>query len=340
MLNILAKMSVGGWITLAIVLALIIAAVVSFCLIFPVKTYLKVRLSGARVPLKKLMEIKLSKVRLIDVVNAYLFARQAGVKISIDEVLSHTEAGGNIETVVRALAVAKESGIDMTFAMAKSLDLSGRNCLDAVQCCLVPKQIESGEVVAIAKDGIEVKMRLKATLRGNIRRILGGADEQTVMARIEESTSSAIGSAPTYREVVENPHLITDSVLKQDLDSGSMFELISVDAVSVVVGNNVKARLDAERAEATKRINVAKSEEERQKLICREQEAKVKTEELKGALAKEEAEVPKALVEALKKGKLSTMDYLNIENIKSDTRMRNAITESSAKKNNDLDFDL
>ena len=285
------------------------------------------------------MEIKMSKERLQDIVNAYIFAFQAGYNISIDEVLVHHQSGGNIETVVRACEVAKQSNIDLSLELAKSLDLSGINALEAVRSCLVPKQVETAEFVALAKDGIEVKMRIKATLRSNIRRFLGGADEQTIMARIEESACSAIGSAKTYRDITENLNLVTESVQKQDLDSGSMYEILSIDAVEVSVGDNVLARLAAQKAESEKQIAIAKSEEERHRLMCKEQEMKVKTEQLKGELAKEEAKVPKAFVDALNSGKLATMDYLTIENLKSDTRMRNAITESSIKGTSVPNFD-
>ena len=337
---ICSKISVGSYIAILISILLVIALIVAFCLIFPVRYYLKARFSGCKISLKKLTELKMYKADIKKIVNIYVFSKQAKYDLTIDEIFTHIEAGGNMESVLKACIVANESQIDLPLKLAQSLDLSGSNVLEVVQSCIVPKQYETNDITAICKDGIEVKIRLKYTLRSNLKRFLGGVDQNTLLSRIEEATISAIGSANFSSQIIENPDLVTESVRNKDLDSGSMYEIVSIDASSVAIGNNVKAKLSAEKAEYDKRIAIAKTEVENQSLILKEQRQKAKNEELKSELIKSQIEVPKAFVQALKNGKLSTMDYLNIENIKSDTRMRNAITEQTQRNNNVEDFDI
>lgn len=323
---------------------LVICGVALFFVVrlLPVSTYFKLKAAGVKCKMKDLRKIKASSFAMNEIVNLYMFAKRSGFDVSIDDVLKHQEAGGNLRNVVKACISAKNSNITLSFELAKSLDLSGRDVLEAVRNCLVPKIVETNEIVAISKDGMECKLRLKVTLKTNLKRFLGGADENTIIARIEEAIITAVGSSDNYKVVVENPDLIADAALSNDLDSASMYEIISAEVVSCSVGSNVASRLSAEAAEANKRIAVAKAEEQRQLLLNKEQELKNKTQELKAQVAKEEAEVPKALVKALNEGKLSTMDYLNMENLKQDTRMRKAITESSMKNNefDDDDFDF
>ena len=330
------------WIFLGVLGLISVVVTIVLFTVLPIKHYIKMNRCGVKCTMKDILKVKNSRFSMDEILDTYVCARRAGFKVTIDDVLSHREAGGNLQNVVKACVSAKSSNIDLSFQLAKALDLSGRDVLEAVRNCLAPKTVETNEIVAISKDGIECKLRVKVTLRTNIKRFLGGADENTVISRIEEAVSSAVGSSNKHGDVVENPDAISDYVLSKDLDSASMYEILSVDVVSCTVGSNVALRLEAEKAEQNKRIAIAKAEEQHQTLINKEQEMKVKTQELKAEVARQEAEVPKALVKALKEGKLSTMDYLNMENIKSDTKMRKAITESSMKniEFDDDDFDF
>ena len=336
-----AKMSTGGIVALAVVLALVVAGVVLFCVFMPLGQYFKAKYSGAPISLKKLLQIKSSKERIDEIVGLYIAAKNANILLSVDDILNHRNAGGSVDAVIRAMQMANEAGINLPISLAKSLDLAGKNVVELVKYCFNPKIVSTNQIVGIAQDGVEVKLRMDITLRTNIRRALSGSSEDTIISRVSEACISAIGSASSHNVVVENPDVITDSILQKDLDSDSIYEIVSIDCSACEIGENVKGRLAAEKAEQDKRIRIAESEVEREKLITKEQEAKIKVQEAKAEAARQEAEVPKALVAALNEGKLSTMDYLTIENLKSDTNMRNAISQNNIKPDDDFDdFDF
>jgi len=336
-------MSTGAIIAIVVLVVLVAVAIALLFFLLPLKEYFKARFSGAKVPLKDLIKIKNAKESIWGVLSLYTSAQSLNINMSIDDILEHKHMGGSVDAVLRALTLANNANISLPVALAKAIDLSGKNVVESVQLCLTPKIVPTQTITAIAKDGIQIKMKLNLTLRTNLKRILSGAVEETITARVEEACISAIGSANSHSVVVQNPDAIAESIMQKDLDSGSMYEIVSVDCISCEVGENVKARLAAEEAESQKRIKVAQYEEEKAKQLVKEQEAKIKVQEMKAELARQEAEVPKAFVDALNEGKLSAMDYLTIENLKSDTAMRNAITKNSTSKqefddNDDFDF--
>lgn len=335
-------MSLGTIIAIIVVCAVAAITIALLFLLLPLKHYFKLRFSGAKVSLKDLQKIKNTKENINTITSLFVQAKNQKVKFSIDEILAHRSAGGSVEAVLRALEIAKNADINLSVSLAKAIDLSGKNVVETVQYCLNPKIVESSIVSAMSKNGVEVKMKLSITLKSNLRRALGGSNEDTIIARVEEACISAIGTSESHTIVAENPDAITDSIMQKDLDSGSMFEILSVDCVSCEIGANIKAKLDAEAAENQKRIKVAEYQEESAKNAAKEQEEKVRAQEMKTELARQEAEVPKAFVRALNEGKLSAMDYLTIENLKSDTAMRNAITKNSTKTPDfdDDDFDF
>ena len=336
-------MSTGAIIAIVVICAFAIISITLAFLLLPLKYYFKARFSGAKIPLKNLLKIKNAKENIWTIVSLYMSAKNLKIDFSVDDILEHRKMGGSADAVLRALTLASSANVPLSVSLAKAIDLSGKNVVEVMQNCLAPKVIETQTFSALAQNGVEIKIKLNITIKTNLRRALNGSGEETIISRTEEACISAIGSAPTHMTVVENPDAITDSIMQKDLDSGSMYEIVSVDCVSCEVGENVRARLSAEEAEAKKRVNVAEQEEEKAKMLAKEQEAKVKVQEMKAEVARQEAEVPKALVQALNEGKLSTMDYLTIENLKSDTAMRNAITKNSNSApsfDEDDDFDF
>jgi len=254
-------------------------------------------------------------------------ATKAGLDLSINKLEAHALAGGNVDRVVNALIAAQRADIPLGFERASAIDLAGRDVLQAVQMSVNPKVIETPIVAAVAKDGIEVKSKAKVTVRANIDRLVGGAGEETIIARVGEGIVTTVGSAKTHKEVLENPDLISRTVLNKGLDAGTAFEILSIDIADVDVGKNIGAQLQTDQAEADKRIAQAKAEERRAMAVALEQEMKAKVQEMRAKVVEAEAEVPRAIATALKEGKLGVMDYFNMQNIKSDTQMRDSISK-------------
>ena len=258
-------------------------------------------------------------------------ATKAGLDLKIDQLESHYLEGGNVDRVTNALIAAQRAGIDLGFERAAAIDLAGRDVLEAVQVSVNPRVIETPIVAAVAKDGIELKAKARVTVRANIERLVGGAGEETIIARVGEGIVTTIGSSESHKSVLENPDLISKTVLEKGLDAGTAFEILSIDIADVDVGKNVGAQLQTDQAEADKRIAQAKAEERRAMAVAYEQEMKAAVQEMRAKVVEAEAEVPRAFAQALREGKLGILDYYNLKNIQADTDMRDSIAKLSGK---------
>jgi uncharacterized protein YqfA (UPF0365 family) len=271
--------------------------------------------------------MRLRRVVPARIVNPLIKSVKAGIRIPINKLEAHYLAGGNVDRVVNSLIAAQRADIPLEFERAAAIDLAGRDVLEAVQMSVNPKVIETPVVAAIAKDGIELKAKAKVTVRANIDRLVGGAGEQTVIARVGEGVVTTIGSAEDHKSVLENPDMISKTVLSKGLEAGTAFEILSIDIADIDVGRNIGAQLQTDQAEADKKIAQAKAEERRAMAIAREQEMKAQTQEMRAKVVESEAQVPMAMAQALRDGKLGVLDYYNLQNVISDTRMREAIAE-------------
>jgi uncharacterized protein YqfA (UPF0365 family) len=314
-------------------LLLVFLVVIVFSVIFsfiPVRLWIAALAANVRVGLITLIGMRLRRVIPAKVVEPLIKATKAGLSLNVNNLEGHYLAGGNVDNVVNALIAAQRANIDLGFERAAAIDLAGRDVLKAVQMSVNPKVIETPVVAAVASDGIEVKARARVTVRANIERLVGGAGEETIIARVGEGIVTTIGSAKTHKKVLENPDDISHTILKKGLDSGTAFEILSIDIADVDVGKNIGARLQTDQAEADKRIAQAKAEERRAMAVAREQEMKASVQEMRAKVVEAEAEVPRALSQALREGKLGVMDYYNMQNIQSDTQMRGTISKMGA----------
>jgi len=316
-------------------LVIIIAAAFLFLVLFfnfvPVTLWISALAANVRVGILTLVGMRLRRVVPARIVNPLIKAVKAGLDISINKLEAHYLAGGNVDRVVNSLIAAQRANIALEFERAAAIDLAGRDVLEAVQMSVNPKVIETPIVAAIAKDGIELKAKAKVTVRANIDRLVGGAGEQTVIARVGEGVVTTIGSASSHKEVLENPDRISKTVLDKGLEAGTAFEILSIDIADVDVGRNVGAQLQTDQAEADKRIAQAKAEERRAMAVALEQEMKAHVQEMRAKVVEAEAEVPRAMATALREGKLGVMDYYNMQNVISDTHMRNSIADADDK---------
>ena len=312
-----------------IIMIVIIAAVLLvLCLFFsfvPVALWISALAANVHVGILTLVGMRLRRVIPSRIVNPLIKATKAGIDLPINKLEAHYLAGGNVDRVVNALIAAQRADIPLEFERAAAIDLAGRDVLEAVQMTVNPKVIETPVVAAVAKNGIEVRAKAKVTVRANIDRLVGGAGEQTVIARVGEGVVTTIGSAETHKEVLENPDRISQNVLQKGLESGTAFEILSIDIADVDVGRNIGAQLQTDQAEADKRIAQAKAEERRAMAVAREQEMVAAVQEMRAKVVEAEAEVPKAMAAALREGKLGVMDYYNMKNVIADTQMRNSI---------------
>ena len=288
--------------------------------------------SGARVGLLNIIFMRFRKVPPKLIVESKIMAIKAGLDISVDSLESHFLAGGNVLRVVQALIAADKANIELDFNRAAAIDLAGRNVLEAVQMSVNPKVIETPLVAAMAKDGIQLKALSRVTVRANIERLVGGAGEETILARVGEGIVTTIGSANTHKNVLENPDLISKTVLSKGLDAGTAYEILSIDIADVDVGKNIGAELETDRAEADKKIAQAKAEERRAMAFAAEQEMRARVEEMRAKVVAAEAEVPLAMAEAFRNGQLGIMDYYKMKNIVADTRMRTKIGSKEKEK--------
>ena len=282
--------------------------------------------SGAQIGLFAMVGMRIRKVNPRLIVNAKIMAVKAGLTLDTGMLEAHFLAGGNVPRVIQALITADKAGIELTFKQATAIDLAGRNVLEAVQMSVNPKVIETPLVAAMAKDGIQVKAIARVTVRTNINRLVGGAGEATILARVGEGIVSTIGSADSHKAVLENPDAISKTVLSKGLDSGTAFEILSIDIADVDIGENIGAKLQMDQANADKNIAQAKAEERRAMAIALEQENLARIQEMRSRLVEAEAQVPMAMAEALKSGKLGVMDYFSMKNIQADTDMRSSLS--------------
>jgi uncharacterized protein YqfA (UPF0365 family) len=269
--------------------------------------------------------MRLRKVNPAAVVRPLINATKAGLDLNVEPLEAHYLAGGNVDRVVKALISADKAGIDLGFQRATAIDLAGRDVLEAVQVSVNPKVIQTPKVAAMAKDGIQLIALARVTVRANINRLVGGAGEETILARVGEGIVSTIGSSASHKAVLENPDAISKTVLAKGLDSGTAFEILSIDIADVDVGKNIGAELQTDQAEADKRIAQAKAEERRAMAVAQEQEMKAKTQEMRALVVESEAQVPLAIAEAFRQGQLGVMDFVRYKNIESDTEMRHSI---------------
>ncbi|MBD1372719.1 flotillin-like protein FloA [Hazenella sp. IB182357] len=307
---------------------LVIVAVIAISILFtfvPVMLWISAWASGVYVGLTTLIGMRLRRIVPSRIVNPLIKARKAGLDVTIDQLETHYLAGGNVDRVVDALIAAQRAEIDLVFERAAAIDLAGRDVLEAVQMSVNPKVIETPVVSAVAKDGIEVKAIARVTVRANIERLVGGAGEETIIARVGEGIVTTNGSADSHKQVLENPDLISNTVLKKGLDAGTAFEILSIDIADVDVGKNIGATLQTDQAEADKKIAQAKAEERRAMAVANEQEMRARVEEMRAKVVEAEAEIPQAMAEALRAGKLGVMDYYNLQNVIADTDMRKSI---------------
>ena len=311
---------------LVVGIVILVLAIITFFIIVPVSTWFRALVSGAYISIGKLVGMRLRKIKIGMIVDAYITGKKAGLNINITELETHYMAKGDVVKVVNALISAHSANIELSTKTAMAIDLAGRDVLNAVKVSVNPKVIETPVIAAIAKDGIELRCKARVTVRANISRLIGGAGEETIIARVGEGIVTTVGSAITHKDVLENPDRISKTVLQKGLDSGTAFEILSIDIADVDVGRNIEAQLQMDQAEADKRIAQAKAEERRAMAVATEQEMKARTQEMRAVVIEAEAEVPKAMAEALRSGKLGVMDYYNMQNIQADTNMRNAVS--------------
>ncbi len=312
---------------------IVFLVVVFFFLGSFISLWIQALVSGARVGLFNIIFMRLRKIPPRLIVNAKIMAVKAGIDISTNDLESHYLAGGDVMRVIQALIAADKANIKLSFKRAAAIDLAGRNVLEAVQMSVNPKVIETPLVAAMAKDGIQLKAISRVTVRANIDRLVGGAGAETILARVGEGIVTTIGSSESHKDVLENPDLISKRVLEKGLDSGTAYEILSIDIADVDVGKNIGAELETDRAEADKKIAQAKAEERRAMAFAAEQEMRARVQEMRAKVVEAEAQVPLALAEALRKGNLGVMDYYRLKNIVADTQMRDAIgSEAGAKK--------
>ena len=313
-----------------VIVAIAIALIAVFFRYVPLGLWINARASGAGVRIVSLIGMRFRRISPQKIVNAYIKARKAGLQITTDMLETHFLAGGNIERVINALISAKQASINLSFTTACAIDLAGRDVLQAVQMSVLPKVIETPPVAAIAQDGIELRAKARITVRTNIERLVGGAGEETIIARVGEGIVTTIGSSHTHKAVLENPDLISQTVLNKGLDKGTAYEILSIDIADVDVGRNIGAQLQMDQAEADRRIAQAKAEERRAMAVAHEQEMKAAVQEMRAKVVEAEAQVPLAMAEALREGKLGVMDYYQMQNTIADTEMRTGIAKAAA----------
>lgn len=310
---------------LIVLIGIVGLLIVLFFVFVPVGLWISSLASNVKVSIFNLIGMRLRRVVPSKIVMPLIKATKAGLKVNVNQLEAHYLAGGNIDSVVNALIAAERADIELSFEKSAAIDLAGRNVLEAVKMSVNPKVIETPNVSAVAKDGIELLVKARVTVRADLERLVGGAGEETILARIGEGIVTTVGSAASHKEVLENPDDISKLVLSKGLDAGTAFEILSIDVADIDVGRNIGAQLQSLQAEADKNIAQAKAEERRAMAVAKEQE-------MRAYVVEAEAEVPKALAYALCEGKMSVMEYYDLQNIKADTAMREKIGEVKSEK--------
>ncbi|TXJ52890.1 flotillin-like protein FloA [Brachyspira aalborgi] len=330
-------LSYGGFTIIPMFIGIVIILIILliFLRFFPIGLWVTALFSGVRISIITLLTMRLRRVNPSLIVLNQIKLWKAGLKIGSNELEAHYLAGGNPTAVSDALIAADKASLNLSFERACAIDLAGRDLVDAIRTSVSPRVIATPLIAAVAKDGIQVKATARVTVRTNINRLVGGAGEETIIARVGEGIVTTIGSSASHKEVLENPDRISQVVLAKGLDSGTAFEILSIDIADVDVGNNIGAVLQIDQAEADKKIAQAKAEERRVMAIAREQEMKAQVEEMKAKVVEAESQLPLAIADALKKGNIGVLDYYNMKNIMADTEMRYSISglDSSNKDN-------
>ena len=316
----------ASYIPFFIFIVIILALVLLFFRFFPIGLWVTALFSGVRISIITLLTMRLRRVNPSLIVLNQIKLWKAGLKITSNELEAHYLAGGNPTAVADALIAADKASLDLSFERAAAIDLAGRDLVDAIRTSVSPRVIATPLIAAVAKDGIQVKATARVTVRTNINRLVGGAGEETIIARVGEGIVTTIGSSSSHKEVLENPDRISQVVLSKGLDSGTAFEILSIDIADVDVGSNIGAVLQIDQAEADKKIAQAKAEERRVMAIAREQEMKAQVEEMKAKVVEAESKLPLAIANALEKGNIGVLDYYNMKNIMADTEMRYSIS--------------
>lgn len=329
-------LSVGWIVGLSIAGVVLLALIITMLILVPFKLWFRAMVSSAHISMVKLIGMKLRKVDCQLITLNYITAKKAGLKISVDELETHYMAGGNVENVVKALVAAYSANIDLTVSKAKAIDLAGRDVYEAVRNTVVPKIIETPEISAVAKDGIELIVKAKVTVISNMLMQISGAGEDTIIARVGEGIVTTVGSTTSHKMILESPELISSTVLEKGLDRGTAYYISSLDIADIDVGRNIDAELNIAKAEAEKRIAQAKAEERKSMAIAAENEMKARVQEMRAEVIKAEAEVPKALAKALSMGKISVNDYYEMQNIQADTAMRKSLSNAEDEKTEKL----
>jgi len=324
---------------LFVILLIVGGAIILLSIFFsfvPLGLWISALASNVKVNMISLVGMRLRRVTPSRIVFPLIKVTKAGLDVNITNLEAHYLAGGNVDRVVDALIAAHRAELGLTFQRAAAIDLAGRNVLEAVQMSVNPRVIETPIVAAVAKDGIELRAKARVTVRANIERLVGGAGEATIIARVGEGIVTTVGSSESHKEVLENPDRISTTVLNKGLDAGTAFEILSIDIADVDVGRNIGARLQMDQAEADKNIAQAKASERRFAALAREQEMKASVQEMRAHVVEAEAEVPRAMAEALRTGKLGVMDYYNLQNMLADTEMRQNISKIGQRPDDPL----
>lgn len=309
---------------------IIVGSVIGFFVLLyllPLNLWFTAQLSNVKISLLNLVLMRLRKVSPALVTNAMITSTKAGLKITSNEIETHYLAGGNVNKVIKALISADKANIPLDFKLATAIDLAGRDVFDAVQLSVNPQVINTPPVAAVAKDGIQLIAKARVTVRANINQLVGGAGEETILARVGEGIVTTIGSSSNHKEVLENPDRISKTVLSKGLDSGTAFEILSIDIADIDIGENVGAKLQTDQAEADLKVANARAEERRAMAVATEQEMRAKAQEAKAKVIEAESQVPMAMAEAFRNGNLGIMDYYKMQNIQADTDMRTSISK-------------
>lgn len=318
-------------IILVIVLAIVLIFLAVLFSFIPLGLWISALAAGVKIGIFQLVGMRFRRIPPGLIVNCKIKSAKAGIDISTNQLEAHYLAGGNVDRVVNALIAAERANITLGYELGAAIDLAGRNVLEAVQMSVNPKVITTPKISAMAKNGIEVASIARVTVRANIARLVGGAGEETIIARVGEGIVSTVGSSESHKDVLEHPDMISQAVLNKGLDAGTAFEILSIDIADVDVGRNIGAQLQMDQAEADKRIAQAKAEERRALAVAKEQEMVAYTQEMRARVVEAQAEVPKAMAQALREGKLGVMDYYNMQNIQADTDMRNSFAGGDDK---------
>ena len=310
--------------TSIIIAAVVIILLVVFFAVIPVGMWISAVASGVKISIFSLVGMKLRRIKPVKIVSPLIKATKAGLNVTTNQLEAHYLAGGNVDSVVNALIAAERASMNLSFEQASAIDLAGRDVFEAVTMSVTPKVIETPQISAVAKDGIELLVKARVTVRTNIDQLIGGAGEATVLARVGEGIVTTVGSAATHSSVLENPDEISKVVLEKGLDSGTAYEIMSIDIADIDIGRNIGANLQSLQAEANTKIAQAKAEERRAMAVALEQE-------MKAEVVKAEADIPRAMAEALRSGNLGVLDYYNLKNVQADTKMKNDIGNSIAE---------